>query len=67
MDEEKKEKEKRDECYQEMLRKAKVETDVLAAALAKVDSDKQVTAMHKAKVEANRMDFFELNETSGPW
>eukprot|EP00972_Heterocapsa_arctica_P021074 3102671-Heterocapsa_arctica.AAC.1 len=23
--------------------------------------------MHKAKVEANRLDIFELNETSRPW
>eukprot|EP00972_Heterocapsa_arctica_P105876 15596541-Heterocapsa_arctica.AAC.2 len=65
--EEKKQKEKIYEIYQDMLRKAKLETDVLAAALTRVDSDKQVTAMHKAKVEANTKDIFELNETTGPW
>eukprot|EP00972_Heterocapsa_arctica_P022982 3380145-Heterocapsa_arctica.AAC.1 len=50
-----------------MLRKEKVETGLLATALEKVESDKQVTVMHKAKVEANRKDVFELNETRGPW
>eukprot|EP00972_Heterocapsa_arctica_P091109 13444180-Heterocapsa_arctica.AAC.1 len=67
MNEERKEKEKRDELYQEMLRTAKVESDKLATAIAKVESDKQVTAMHKEKMEANKKDVFELNETSGPW
>ncbi len=50
-----------------MLRKEKVKTEELATALLKVEADKQLSEMHKAKVEANRLDTFELNETSGPW
>eukprot|EP00972_Heterocapsa_arctica_P043814 6468811-Heterocapsa_arctica.AAC.1 len=40
MNEERMIKEQRDERYQEMLRTAKVETDILTKALAKADSDK---------------------------
>eukprot|EP00972_Heterocapsa_arctica_P074649 11016862-Heterocapsa_arctica.AAC.1 len=39
----------------------------MAAELEKVEADKKLSEMHKAKVEANRLDTFELNETKGPW
>eukprot|EP00972_Heterocapsa_arctica_P037107 5462631-Heterocapsa_arctica.AAC.1 len=39
----------------------------MAADLAKVEADKKLSEMHKAKVEANRLDISELNEGDGPW
>eukprot|EP00972_Heterocapsa_arctica_P071493 10561658-Heterocapsa_arctica.AAC.1 len=39
----------------------------MEAELAKIAADKRLSEMHKAKVEANRLDTFELNEVEGPW
>ncbi len=58
------EKEERSAKMQDIIKKAKEVTDKLTAELANVEENKR---LNKAKVEANRIDIFELNETTGPW
>eukprot|EP00972_Heterocapsa_arctica_P007578 1106177-Heterocapsa_arctica.AAC.1 len=53
---EKQEKEERAQRLQEVLKTEKKQTEELASDLEKVEADKRLSEMHKAKVKANRLD-----------